>query len=91
MLTAQEDGQEAKSDSELLDRAANLGRVLFTRDKDFLREGTRRQQEKQSFGGVIYAHQLRASIAQCIGDLELLAKACDEQEMANRVTYLPLR
>ena len=31
VLTAQEDGAAELSDAELLDRAASLGRVLFTR------------------------------------------------------------
>jgi hypothetical protein len=58
----------------LLDRDSELGRVLFTRDDDLLTEATRRQRATTPFLGVIYAHQLRVSIARCIQDLETISK-----------------
>ncbi len=78
-------------DPDLLDRAMALGRVMFTQDDDFLREAARRQEVGEYFAGVIYAHQLRVSVRQCIEDLELLAVVADPQDMENRVVYLPLR
>ena len=36
VLTAQEDGATEMLDPDLLDRAASLGRILFTRDQDLL-------------------------------------------------------
>jgi predicted nuclease of predicted toxin-antitoxin system len=90
VLTAQEDGTDQVSDPDLLDRATALGRVVFTRDEDFLREGARRQQSGESFAGIIYAHQLYVSIGQCVQDLELLAKVYEPEDMADRVDYLPL-
>ena len=91
MLTAQTDGAAELEDSELLDRASSLGRVLFTQDEDFLREAIRRQRTGQAFAGVIYAHQLRVTIGQCVADLELIAKTEDSTEWVNRVEYLPLK
>lgn len=44
VLTAQADGADGFADPELLDRATELGRVLFTQDDDLLREAKRRQQ-----------------------------------------------
>jgi predicted nuclease of predicted toxin-antitoxin system len=35
VLTAQDDGQRNTPDNVLLDRAAELGRVLFSQDEDF--------------------------------------------------------
>ena len=90
VLTAQEDGTTRWEDPELLDRAAELGRVLFSQDEDLLIEAARRQRTSIPFQGVIYAPQLGLSIGQCIEDLELLAKACESTELANRVQYLPL-
>src|SRR5262249_15917095 len=58
VLTAQEDGIGELPDPELLDRATELGRVLFTQDDDLLREAKRRQQTGESFAGLIYVHQL---------------------------------
>ena len=75
VITALEDGAERLDDPDLLDRASELERVIFTRDADFLVEVQRRQQAAIFFYGVIYAHQLRVSIGTCIQDLEILAKA----------------
>jgi predicted nuclease of predicted toxin-antitoxin system len=78
-------------DPELLERANQQGRVLFTRDDDFLTEAARLQGQQRAFCGIIFAHQLRVSIGQCVADLELIAKAYEPQDMANRVEHLPLR
>ena len=90
VLTAFEDKTHELSDPELLDRAGMLNRVLFTQDDDFLVEAARRQREGISFAGVIYAHQLRVSIGDCIRDLELLAKLSEPEEMENVIQFLPL-
>jgi hypothetical protein len=58
----------------LLDRATELGRILFTQDDDLLREANERQQPGEAFAGVIYAHQLNVAVGQCIDDLELICK-----------------
>ena len=91
VLTAQEDGAEGWDDPLLLDRATELGRILFTQDEDLLRAAAKRQQRGQAFVGVIYAHQESASIRQCVEDLELIATCGSPEEFANLVRYLPLR
>ena len=78
-------------DSELLDRAGEMGRVLFTQDDDLLSEAARRHMEGILFRGVIYAHQLRVSIGACINDLELIAKVADPDDLINSVLFLPLK
>jgi hypothetical protein len=90
VLTAQEDGTRRLLDSDLLDRATALGRVMFSRDRHMLREGTERQRRGQSFAGVIYAHQLDVTIGQCIRDLEVIALAGEPEDMVDRVEFLPL-
>jgi predicted nuclease of predicted toxin-antitoxin system len=90
VLTAQEDGAGRWEDSELLDRALQLGRVLFTQDDDLLMEAARRQRSGEVFGGVIYAHQQNVTVRQSIEELELIAKACEPKELTNRVVFLPL-
>ena len=91
VLTAQADGTVRLNDAAMLDRAGRLERVLFTRDDDFLAEAASRQRDGASFPGVIYAHQLRVTIGQCVQDLELIGKCCDSADLANRVEHLPLR
>ena len=91
VLRVQEDGREGTPDPDLLDRAGELGRVLFTQDEDFLREAARRQHAGEAFAGIVYAHQQWVTLGHCIQDLELLAGACEPRELADRVQYLPLR
>jgi hypothetical protein len=86
-----EDGADRLSDALLLDRATALSRVLFSQDEDLLREAAQRQQQGISFAEVIYAHQLKVTIGQCVRDLELVAHAGAPEDFANRVEYLPLR
>ncbi|HEV7215967.1 MAG TPA: DUF5615 family PIN-like protein [Chloroflexota bacterium] len=90
VLTAWEDGASAFSDPQLLDRASALGRVLFSQDDDLLVEATRRQAVGLQFSGVVYAHQLRVSIGQCVQDLDLIAATGWSEDMQNAIMYLPL-
>lgn len=90
ILTVQEDQRIGFPDPQILDRATELQRVLFTQDDDFLAEANRRQIEEMDFRGVIYAHKLRVSVGDCIRDLEIIAIAANPEELANRVQYLPL-
>jgi len=90
VLTAQEDGASTLPDPELLDRATALGRVLFSQDDDLLREGARRQAAGEAFAGLIYGHQLRITIGQCIQDLELIAMVEEPEGLMNQVVRIPL-
>ncbi len=90
LVTAQEDGSAELDDAQLLDRAASLGRAVFSQDTDFLREGAERQHTGQFFAGIIYAHQLEVTVGQCLHDLEIIAKAGEAADMENRIIYLPL-
>ena len=91
VITAFEDDTGEMIDSELLDRAGKMERVLFTQDDDLLSEADRRQREGKLFYGVIYAHQLRISIGACINDLELIAKVADPADLISSVIFLPLK
>lgn len=90
VVTAQEDGADTLSDSDLLDRATHVNRVLLTFDDDLLAEAVTRQRRNKAFSGVIYAHPLRISIGHCIQNLELIAKAGEQEDLQNRVEFLPL-
>jgi hypothetical protein len=91
VLTAHEDDASRLPDTLLLDRATALGRVLFSQDEDLLHEAAQRQQRGLPYAGVIYAHQLKVTIGQCVRDLELLARVGAPEDFADRVQYLPLR
>lgn len=89
VLTVQEDGYSGSSDPIVLDRANVLKRVVFSQDSDFLIEANRRQTAGIECVGVVYAHQLSASIGDCIKGLELIAKLGTMDEFMNVVQYLP--
>lgn len=90
VVTAHEDGADQLDDDELLNRANELGRVLFTQDDDLLAEAAKCQREGIEFSGVIYGHQLRVTIGICIQDLEIIAKSGETKELKNQVVFLPL-
>ena len=90
VLTTQEDETTEWSDDALLDRVAELDRIMFTKDDDFLREATRRQKTQEPFASVVYAHQQGATIGQCVRDLELIAKTFEPDDLRGRILYLPL-
>jgi hypothetical protein len=90
-VTSQEDSTQESEDEALLKRAMQLGRVLFTQDEDLLAIASRWQQESREFAGVVYCHQLGPGIGDIIEDLELLAFCVNDDEVRNRVIYLPLR
>ena len=90
MITALEDGASEFDDETLLERATVLRCVLFSQDSDLLEIAHRWLEVGHEFAGLIYAHQLRISVGQAVGDLELLAHALDSEEMTNRIVFLPL-
>ncbi|MCL4536132.1 MAG: DUF5615 family PIN-like protein [Nitrospirae bacterium] len=90
VLTAQEDNSADLSDALLLDRATALKRCLFTFDDDLLAEVKKRQAAGAHFSGVIYAHPLKISIGRCVHDLEIICRAGDIEDLADRVEFLPL-
>lgn len=90
VLTAFEDGYHEAPDNLLLNRATDLGRVLFTRDDDLIVEAAHRLTQKQAFCGVIYAHQLKVSIGQAINDLQLIASVAEKHELQDTIQFLPL-
>ena len=89
ILTVQDEGRQRTPDPQVLDRATELGRVLFTQDDDLLAEASRRQRAGEAFAGVVFAHQ-RLSVGQCVECLELIAHAMEPAEFASRVMFLPL-
>lgn len=91
ILTSQDDETRTFDDDALLARATELGRALLSQDADLLRLAQERQAAGVPFSGVIFAHQQGVSIGQLVEDLHLLATCCEADELADKVTYLPLK
>jgi hypothetical protein len=89
VLTAQEDGATTLSDADLLDRATEPGRTLYSHDDDLLAEAHTRLSLGKNFAGVIYSHQLTSPIGHCIEDLEIIAKICEPIDMLNQIEFIP--
>ena len=90
VLTVQADNRAGTPDPEVLDRAVELGRIIFSQDDDFLIEAKRRQVAGIHFPGVVFARQSRVPIGVCVRDLEIIAKVGEPAELANSVQFLPL-
>ena len=89
VLTAIEDGRARAADNELLERARDLGRVLFTQDIRFKALAENCQREGRSFAGLLFGHQLAGTIGQYVNDLLLIAEASDAEDWVNVVEHLP--
>lgn len=90
IITVQEDDRSGFSDPEILDRATELGGMIFSEDQDFLVEVQRRQAAGIDFPSVFFARQSRVAIGECIRDLEIIARLGESEEFANQVQFLPL-
>ncbi len=89
VLTCAEDGTDLADDDQILARATQLERAVFTQDDDFLALADEWLQTGRDFSGVIFAEQLGITIGQAIRDLELIAKVLEPTEMRNRIEFLP--
>ncbi|MGC1526173.1 MAG: DUF5615 family PIN-like protein [Phormidesmis sp.] len=90
VLTVQEDNRAGMLDSQVLARATDLQRVLFSRDDDLLALAHQRQRDGIDFPGVIYSHPQGIGIGDCVKELEIIAKASTLADTLNQVQYLPL-
>lgn len=89
VMTAIEDDAARLPDAELLERASELNRVLFTQDIRFKSLAERWQHDGRPFAGLVFGHQLGGTIGQYVKDLELIAQASDPDYWINHVEYLP--
>jgi len=90
VLTADDDGRSETADDLLLARATELGRVLFSQDRDLIEIATQWLRIGRTFSGLVYGHQLKVSIGQAVKDLELIAQVADPDDIRNRIYRLPL-
>jgi hypothetical protein len=66
-----------------------LQRVLVSQDDDLLAIARERQAPGVFFAGLIYGHQLAATVGKYVLNLEVICQVLDAEEMANRIEYLP--
>lgn len=90
VVTAFEDGFGRRADADLLARAYELDRVVFTQDVDFIVIADEWLAAGRPFAGVVFAHQLKVTIGQAIRDLEIVCRVLTLRETANQLIRLPL-
>ena len=88
VLTAQDDGTTRLPDADLLRRARELGRILFSQDEDLIVEAVQCRRMGIPSATVIFARQLDLSIGRCIADLEALAKAALPEDAEGQIIFL---
>ena len=89
VITAQDDGTTELEDDQLIIRSSELNRPLFTQDIRFKAMAEQWQREGRSFNGLLFGHQLGATIGRFVQDLELIAKASFPADWVDVVEYLP--
>ncbi len=89
VLTAQDDGADALPDDELLRRSTELERVMFTQDIRFKALAQTWQRDKRAFAGLVFGHQLHATIGKYVTDLELIAKSTNPDDWLDAIEHLP--
>ncbi len=71
------------TDEEQIQIAKKNQAVIFTHDVDFLRIAIHKQHP-----GIIYVHQQKLSIGECIKRLKAIAETKSAKEMRNRIIFL---
>jgi hypothetical protein len=89
VLTAIEDHADALTDDAILQRAYELGRVVFTQDIRFKALAEQWQHRQRPFSGLLFGHQLHGTIGQYVKNLELIAQASEPGEWQNTIGHLP--
>lgn len=89
VLTAFEDGSSELPDDQLLQRAHEFGRLMFTQDIRFKAMAEDWQRTGRAFSGLCFGHQLAGTIGDYVNQLELIAIESEPQEWFNSVEHLP--
>lgn len=71
-----------------LNYACQQKAVIFTHDADFLKIAHQWVKQGSEHWGVIYAHQRKFSIGECIRRLLLYALVMEPEDMRNRIEFL---
>jgi len=82
-FSAKEIDKLGLTDEEQIEVATKKQAVIFTHDVDFLRIAIHKQHP-----GIIYVHQQKLTIGECIRRLKAIAETKSPEEMHNRIVFL---
>lgn len=82
-FSAKDIGKLGLSDEQQIRVAAKNRAAIFTHDVDFLRMASERHHL-----GIIYVHQQKLSVGECIKRLKAIAETKSPEEMHGRIIFL---
>jgi len=82
-FSAKDMGKLGLTDEEQIEVATRNRAVIFTHDVDFLRVATEKEHP-----GIIYVHQQKLSVGECIKRLKAVVETRSPEEMRNKITFL---
>jgi hypothetical protein len=91
VLTAFEDRTAEWEDSEILNRANELDRILFTQDRDFLILAADLLKDGRSFSGIVFCPQQRYPHGILVDWLDLVASLLERSDLQNKVVFVPMK
>ena len=87
-FSARDTGKLGLTDEEQLVYADNKKEAVFTHDTDFLKIAARWMEEGRTHHGIIYCHQKRYSIGECVRKLRMLTAVLTSEDMINHIEFL---
>ncbi len=90
LLRLQDTGMSGRTDPEVLEWAANVGRILLTHDQNTIpRFAYERLFQQQRFAGVFFCSS-SSPLSRVIEDILILDECSSNAEWSDKVIYLPL-
>ena len=83
MFSAKDIGKLGLTDEQQIEVATTKRAIIFTHDVDFLHMVSQREHP-----GIIYVHQQKLSVGECIRRLKTIAETKSLKEMRNQIIFL---
>ncbi|MBE2201191.1 MAG: DUF5615 family PIN-like protein [Anaerolinea sp.] len=87
-FSARDSGNLGLSDQEQLTYAHDQNAVIFSHDDDFLRLAHLWAKQGRPHSGVIYVHQEKIGLGECVRRLEEIALLFDREDFLNHIEFL---
>jgi predicted nuclease of predicted toxin-antitoxin system len=87
-FSARDAGNLGLTDEEQLIYAGEEKLTIFTHDTDFLQIAARWLDEGRTHQGIIYCHQKRYLVGECVRKLRMLTAMLSSKDMVNHVEFL---
>lgn len=87
-ISARDAGNLGLTDEEQFAYATLHHMVIFTHDTDFLRLASIRAESGEDHWGIVYAHQNKVTIGDCIHRLKEIADLLAPEDLRNHIEFL---